>query len=107
MKRFLTSTEVASMLRLHVVTVRQMANNRIIPAGKAGDDWRFLEEDIVDYIRGQYKVAKCHSTSSPAPRIGLPASRSQVSLGYADRLAQRIAKKRSASTTSGGHKHGH
>lgn len=106
----LTSIEVASMLKKHVVTVREMAVAGRIPAAKVGGDWLFLEDDLVAYIRAQYKQApvpsSCLSTSSPVRPTGTRTSPSLVKLDYVDRLAQRIAKTRSASTTNGKRSYG-
>lgn len=105
----LTSIEAAAFLKLHPVTVRQMAKDKKIPAGQLpGGDWRFFEEDLIAYIRGQYKApAKpCPSTSSQALPTGTRTSPSLVSLDYVGRLEQRIAKKRNASTTSGRRSYG-
>jgi excisionase family DNA binding protein len=106
--RSLTSIEAASFLRKHVVTVRQLAGDGKIPGAKVGSDWLFLEDDLIAYIRGQYRkpTKPCPSTSSQALPTGTRTSPSLVSPGFADRLEQRIASKRNASTTNGRRSYG-
>lgn len=55
-ERLLTVADVANMLRLQDVTVRNMANDGTLPSvrtGRAGKTVRFESEDIANYIRGR------------------------------------------------------
>lgn len=52
--QFLTLKQVADLLKVHPNTVRTHAIRGTIPAAKVGRDWRFLEEDLVAWIRDRY-----------------------------------------------------
>lgn len=43
---YLTSAEVAELLRVSTYTVRAWARNGVLPASKLGSDWRFKWADI-------------------------------------------------------------
>lgn len=45
-----TSAEIATALRVHKRTPRRWAEEGIIPAFKAGRQWRFLREHVVTYL---------------------------------------------------------
>lgn len=109
MTRIMNTIEAAAFVGIHPVTLRAHAKDGVVPAGKFGDDWRFVEEDLLQYIRGQYsssKPAPCPSTSSPALPTGSRTSPSLANLDYGDRLKLRIEKRRNASTTSGKRNYG-
>jgi excisionase family DNA binding protein len=50
----LTLRGAAAFLKLHPNTVRSQAKRRLIPATKVGRDWRFLEADLVEWMRSAY-----------------------------------------------------
>jgi excisionase family DNA binding protein len=50
----LTLRGAAAFLKVHPNTVRSQAKKRLIPATKVGRDWRFLEADLVAWIRSDY-----------------------------------------------------
>lgn len=50
----LTLRGAAAFLKVHPNTVRSQAKKRLIPATKVGRDWRFLEADLVEWIRSDY-----------------------------------------------------
>jgi excisionase family DNA binding protein len=50
----LTLRGAAAFLKVHPNTVRSQAKRRLIPATKVGRDWRFLEADLVAWIRSAY-----------------------------------------------------
>ncbi|RUR24233.1 helix-turn-helix domain-containing protein [Legionella qingyii] len=52
----LNITEAATFLGAHQETVRRMAANGLIPAAKIGRSWRFIEQDLVMYIRNKYST---------------------------------------------------
>lgn len=52
--RILTLKQVADLLKVHPNTVRTHAMRGTIPAAKVGRDWRFVEEDLVAWIRARY-----------------------------------------------------
>ncbi|MGH6706738.1 MAG: helix-turn-helix domain-containing protein [Sphingomicrobium sp.] len=50
----LTLRGAAAFLKVHPNTIRSQAKRRLIPATKVGRDWRFLEADLVEWIRSAY-----------------------------------------------------
>jgi excisionase family DNA binding protein len=50
----LTLRGAADLLKVHPNTVRTHARRRLIPATKVGRDWRFLEADLIAWIRSAY-----------------------------------------------------
>lgn len=46
----LTVEEAAVLLSLHPHTVRRMAREGRLPAGKIGDEWRFSRRALVEWI---------------------------------------------------------
>lgn len=50
----LTLRGAADLLKVHPNTVRTQARRRLIPATKVGRDWRFLEADLIAWIRSAY-----------------------------------------------------
>lgn len=46
--------EAAQFLGAHKETIRRLAAKGEIQAVKIGKGWRFLEEDLVSYMRSQY-----------------------------------------------------
>ncbi|WP_182352655.1 helix-turn-helix domain-containing protein [Legionella sp. PC1000] len=54
--RTLNILEAAKLLGAHKETIRRMAANGLIPAAKIGRGWRFIEEDLVVYIRNKYST---------------------------------------------------
>jgi len=50
----LNLNEAANFLGIHKETLRQRATNGEIPGAKVGKCWRFLEIDLVTYLRSLY-----------------------------------------------------
>jgi excisionase family DNA binding protein len=48
--------EAANFLGAHKETVRRLVVANKIPAVKIGKGWRFIEQDLVLYMRSQYPV---------------------------------------------------
>jgi excisionase family DNA binding protein len=46
--------EAASFLGAHKETIRRMAASGTLPGGKIGRAWRFIEQDLVMYLRSNY-----------------------------------------------------
>ncbi len=67
----LTLQEAADFLHIHPVTLANKARLGKIPAAKPGKCWVFVDVDLVEYLRAQYKprvmqgeheeVNACHS----------------------------------------------
>ena len=52
--RTLSLHEAANFLGIHKETARRLAACREVPAAKVGRSWRFLEQDLVTYLRSLY-----------------------------------------------------
>ena len=48
-----TIEEVASLLRIHQETARDLARQGRLPGSKIGKRWRFTEEDIKQFLEQQ------------------------------------------------------
>ena len=72
--------EASELLRVHPVTLTKMASSGEIPGAKIGKEWVFIDVDLIDHIRAQYKVRalegeherkqQCHSTNAKTPAFG-------------------------------------
>ncbi|WP_198290695.1 helix-turn-helix domain-containing protein [Methylophilus sp. 5] len=69
----LTLQEAASFLKIHPVTLSVKAAAGEIHGAKVGKRWVFVDVDLIDYIRSQYKARAlqgerketlCHSTNA-------------------------------------------
>jgi excisionase family DNA binding protein len=54
--RTLDLIEAANFLGAHKETVRRLVAKREIPGVKVGRSWRFIEEDLVNYMRNKYST---------------------------------------------------
>ncbi len=52
--RTMSLTEAALFLGAHKETIRRLAAKNEIPGVKIGRSWRFIESDLVSYMRNQY-----------------------------------------------------
>jgi excisionase family DNA binding protein len=76
----LTLQEAARLLKIHSVTLQEKARSGEIPGAKIGRGWVFVEIDLLEYIRSQYRrralqgeqaeVSLCHSSSATTHRTG-------------------------------------
>lgn len=48
-----TLPDVARVLKVSEITIRRMLREKAIPAHKVGGQWRFLEEEILEWLRSQ------------------------------------------------------
>jgi len=103
--QFLSAEKAAEMLDIHPMTLKKKARSGEIPAGKSGRKWVFLDVDLVEYIRAQYKAANapeiepCHSTSAKIrSTTGYRSSKTEEQ--YAAALGLQTARKRKNTTTS-------
>src|SRR6266851_6834826 len=72
--------QAAALLKIHPVTLQDKARAGEIPGAKIGRAWVFVEIDLLEYIRAQYRrralqgehaeKTQCHSTSAVVHRIG-------------------------------------
>ena len=53
----LSLREAAVFLGVHPNTVRSQVTHGLLPGAKVGRDWRFLESDLVAWIRSRYPEA--------------------------------------------------
>ena len=52
----LNINQAAEFLGAHKETVRRMVVTGVIPGAKVGRSWRFIEHDLVAYIRKKYST---------------------------------------------------
>jgi excisionase family DNA binding protein len=88
----LTLQEAADFLKIHYVTLLTKAKAGDIPGAKIGKRWVFLEIDLIQYIRSQYKrralqgehmeESICHSTNARTHPIGGSKSRHSMESQY-------------------------
>src|SRR5437763_1471840 len=107
---FLTLRETAALLGLHTNTVRAQARRGIIPGSKVGRGWRFIEADLVAWIRARYpeparmqlsaleREAIWHSIDVQASTTSNSQARTEASL---DALLEPRTRGRPRSTTTG------
>lgn len=105
----LTLQEAAALLKLHPVTLREKASAGEIPGAKLGRRWVFVEVDLVEHIRAQYRLralqgeqtekSVCHSSNARTHHFGGSRSASKDD-AYSKALALPIANRRGSSTTS-------
>ena len=57
--------EAARFLGIHPHTLQARAKAGIIPGAKLGKEWRFIDDDLVGYLRSQYPANQ--------PRVVAPA----------------------------------
>lgn len=50
--------EAAQYLGISVFSLRKLARERRVPAGKVGRQWRFRKEDLDSFLREQYGEQK-------------------------------------------------
>jgi hypothetical protein len=76
----LTLQEAAKFLKIHPVTLGEKARLGEVLGAKIGKCWVFVDVDLIDYIRSQYKrrdlqgekveVSQCHSSNERTHHIG-------------------------------------
>ena len=109
--RTLTLDQAAEFLHVHPVTLLRMAQSGKVPAVKPGKCWVFIDIDLADWMRAQYKVRasegglpnerkqKCHFSDAKTPRRGGLTSQLTEN-AYNVLLAQKTSSKRKNSTTA-------
>ena len=94
----MNAIEASAYLGVHKDTLCGLAKAGKIPGVKVGRAWIFLDEDLTQYLRSQYKKACDNmgtlwgSTQGTAHRIGGTSSASKAS-AYAKVLEQQTGKK--------------
>ncbi len=90
MNDILTADETAELFRVSPAYVRGLANAGEIPGTKLGDDWRFVRQDMIDYLSerakreqksrkfNQEQIQQSQQTFIPAKR-GRPRKHSTLS----------------------------
>ena len=95
----------AEFLGLHPTTLQARAKAGEVPGAKIGKEWRFLDLDLVEYLRAHYSsnirqdTPTCQSRKGPAVRSGKSSSTTKASAN-AEALALPTRKPRSDSTTN-------
>jgi excisionase family DNA binding protein len=64
MNKALTVKQLAKILNVNERTIYRMASAGKIPGFKVLDSWRFLEEDIMNWIKYQKSINKINSKNS-------------------------------------------
>ncbi|NOS98838.1 MAG: helix-turn-helix domain-containing protein [Methylotenera sp.] len=54
----LNRLQAAAFLNMHPVTLLQKVHAGIIPAAKPAKSWVFIQQDLLDYLRGLYSTNK-------------------------------------------------
>jgi len=54
----LDADEVARLLKINEQTVKRMANRGELPGFRIGNRWRFMRQDILDYIEEQKRKSQ-------------------------------------------------
>ena len=103
--KFLNTEKAAEMLGIHPMTLKMKARSGEIPAGKSGRKWVFLDVDLVEYIRAQYKTANdqeievCHSINAKIRHIG-GSKLNKTEESYLEALGLKTAVKHKNITTN-------
>lgn len=98
--------QAADLLKVSLCTLYDRVRRGLVPGVKVGKRWVFIEVDLLDYIRGQYKVPAplkelpCHYTSRKVLRIGTSTSPARK-VGTLDDLLEQVIKGKHRSTTTG------
>lgn len=65
-------TEAAKFLNMHPVTLSKKAHAGIIPAAKLAKSWVFIQDDLIQYIRGFYQQNKLPAAQQDLKPISEP-----------------------------------
>ena len=98
--------QAGAWLKCDPETVRAMAASGELPAAKVGRAWVFVDVDLIEWLRSQYR-ASCRSTkTSKNLNTITPASASKAVPEFAEALGLPTRSKLGASTTNGRPQHG-
>lgn len=79
MSEILTADETAELFRVSTAYVRGLANSGEIPGTKLGDDWRFIRQDMIDYLseraKREQKTRKFNQEQSQKAQTFIPNKR--------------------------------
>ena len=78
--------------------LREKAKAGKVPGFKVGKEWRFLELDLLEFVRGQYK--SCHSSNAKTRRTGGSISSRPMARELESLLARTIGGKPKNTTTN-------
>ena len=93
----LTVDEACALLKIHRDTLYQRAKAGLIPGAKIGKSWVFIEEDLINFIRGKYK---CQPASNPVQTAGLSTLLRPMVTGLDELLAPRSKRRLRNATIS-------
>ena len=92
--RTLNVEEVCSLLKIHCSTLYQKIASGEIPAARIGRSWVFVEEDVIGYVRKQYKKESTPAAPQPAQQHRFSSSQ-RAAIEELDRfLARKTGKQR-------------
>lgn len=89
---FMDIKNAAEALGIHPCTLQERAKAGLIPGAKIGKEWRFLEVDLVEYMRAQYP-SNPHATLQPLPNVRKATVKTSTSLEEALNLPRQKAGK--------------
>ncbi|MBM3501433.1 MAG: helix-turn-helix domain-containing protein [Armatimonadetes bacterium] len=52
----MTAAEAAEFLRTRPETLKRLARQGKVPGAKLGHEWRFLRQDLADFLAGAYEA---------------------------------------------------
>jgi excisionase family DNA binding protein len=67
--KLLNTVQAAEFLGIHPMTLKIKARSGEIPAGRSGRKWTFVNIDLIEYVRAQYKVKKMNADIGTCPSI--------------------------------------
>jgi len=72
LRKMITISELAELLSVTDRTVYQWANNGEIPAYKVGNSWRFVEEEVAEWLKKKRNIPDASVQSADAPPARAP-----------------------------------
>lgn len=70
--RTLNRIEAAKLLNMHPITLLQKVHAGLIPAAKPAKSWVFIQDDLIQYLRGIYQNNKLPTYESYLKPISEP-----------------------------------
>lgn len=98
--------EAAALLGIHHHTLQARARAGQIPGAKIGKQWRFLEEDLLEYLRSQYPPRYPDNRKEKSPcrftNVGVSGGRTLLveDAEFVQALALPTKRRHSNSTTN-------
>ena len=81
--------EASAFLGAHKETVRRLAVSGEIPGVKIGRSWRFIEQDLADYMRNKYSCGVTSQGADLRSKEKWRFTKEKVSGGYQSHIMDR------------------